>query len=247
MGNQITVGVEALQPGIQGNVRANTINTVSGPLRFRLRVINPGGTIAGGAQLTGIVTAADQDRLLGDLKASADEQALAAIQAEVDEGEWLAPDSVQAYVIAQVFDQYEDSEADQLDLTLRILVQGVAVAEDELAEATVSALEESIPDHGRLVADSITYQRNPGATAAGRTVTFDLTAAGEYVVPIDPQEVRRAISGLTPDNAVQLMQARWLLAQTPEIYRDPQWTPTLPRFPSRIQVRVELDEALAAE
>jgi len=247
VGNRVTAPVEALEPGIQGNVRANTINTVSGPLRFQLRVINPGGTAAGGAQLTGVVTAEDQDRLLGDLKTSADQQALAAIQAEVRPGEWLAPDSVQSYVIAQVFDQYEDSESDQLDLTLRVLVQGVAVAEDELAQATVNALEESIPPNGQLVADSITYQRNPGATASGRTVTFDLTASGEYVAPIDPQEVRSAIAGQTPANAIELMQDRWLLAHAPDIYRDPQWTPTLPRFPSRIQVRVELDEALAAE
>jgi hypothetical protein len=247
VGNRINAPIEALKPGIQGNVRANTINTVSGGLRFRVRVTNPNGTYGGGAQLTGVVTKEDQDRLLEDLKARADAQAMEALQAEVEPGEWLAPDSVQTYVIAQVFDQYEDSESDQLDLTLRVLVQGVAVAEEDLAQATVAALEEAIPEDGQLVADSITYQREPGAVASGRTVQFELTASGEYVAPIDPREVRSAIAGLTPEEATVWMETNLLLAGPPDIYQDPQWVRTLPKFPTRIQVRVEYDEALAAE
>ncbi len=245
VGSQVSVPVEALEPGIQGNVRANTINTVSGPLRFRARVINPQGTGGGGASLTRIVTAEDQEQLLTDLKARVEDQALAALQAEVEAGEWLSPDSVQTYVIAQVFDQYQDSEADELGLTLRVLVQGVAVAESEMQEATLNALENAIPEEGRLVADTITFQRNPGATASGRTVDFAITAAGDYVVPVDPQEVRSAVTGMTSEEAGQMLEERWLLNGPPEIYQDPAWISALPRFPSRIQVRLEYADALA--
>ncbi len=245
VGSQVSVPIEAEEPGIQGNVRANTINTVSGALRFRVRVINPQGTAGGGATLTGIVTAEDQTRLLEELKTRIDTQALPALQAEVTEGEWLAPDSVQTYVIAQVFDQYEDSETDEVGLTLRVLVQGVAVAEEEMQEATLNALENAIPEDGRLIADTITFQRNPGATATGRTVDFGITAGGEYVVPVDPQEVRTSVTGLTPAAAQQMLAERWRLRQTPDIYQDPAWLGTLPRFPSRIQVRLEYADAVA--
>ena len=53
------------------NVRANTINTVSGALRFRARVANQTPTFGGGSALVPVVTQADQDQLLAQLLESA--------------------------------------------------------------------------------------------------------------------------------------------------------------------------------
>ena len=64
VGSSTDVPIEAIEPGVGGNVRANTVNTVSGPLRFRLRVTNPNGTFGGGSELVPVVTQADQDALL---------------------------------------------------------------------------------------------------------------------------------------------------------------------------------------
>lgn len=247
VGQRVNVPIEALEPGIQGNVRANTINTISGALRFRARVINSQGTGGGGAALTRVVTAEDQARLLDEVTALIEAQALTALQVEVAESEWLAPDSVQTLIIAQVFDRYQDSEADEVGLTLRVLVQGVAVAESEMQEATLNALENAIPDEARLVADTITFQRNPNATAGSRSVDFEITAAGDYVVPIDPQEVRNSAAGMKAEDAARMLDERWLLNKLPDIYQDPGWMGTLPRFPTRIQVRIEYADAVAGQ
>ena len=59
------------------------------------------------------------------------------------------------------------------------------------------------------------------------------------MVPVDPQEVRTSVTGLTPAAAQQMLAERWRLRETPDIYQDPAWVGTLPRFPSRIQVRLE--------
>jgi hypothetical protein len=74
-----------------------------------------------------------------------------------------------------------------------------------------------------------------------------MTAVAEYVVPIDTDDVRNAIAGQTPAEAVNTLSSRWQLAAPPDIYRDPAWLDTLPAFPSRIQVRVEYGGALAAQ
>jgi len=60
-------------------------------------------------------------------------------------------------------------------------------------------------------------------------------------------EVRGAIAGLTPDDAIQAVQARWPLERPPEIYRDPEWFATLPAIGQRIQVRIEYDSSVAAQ
>ena len=90
-----------------------------------------------------------------------------------------------------------------------------------------------------LVADSVRVQRVPGAVAVGRQVVFTMTGTAEYVIPIDPVEVKQTVVGLTPDEAETVLAQHWSLAHAPDIYRDPEWLATLPAFKSRIQVRVE--------
>lgn len=247
VGERVEVSIEAIEPGIGGNVRANTINTVSGPLRFRARVTNPGGTFGGGSELVPVVTQADQDALREQLNARIEEQAQSALAERVNQGEWLDPESVQTYVLAQVFDQFRDDEATELGLTLRVLVQGVAVETEEMNEAMLLRLQEEVPPRGRIVANSFRTQRLPGSVAVGRTSSFTGTASADYIVPIDPVEAKQAIAGMTPQSAVETLAARWPLASQPDIYQDPAWMPQLPRFPSRIQVRVEYGGALAVE
>jgi hypothetical protein len=73
-----------------------------------------------------------------------------------------------------------------------------------------------------------------------------MTAQAEYIVPIDPREVSSAVAGLTPDQAIATITSQWPLTSPPDIYRDPEWPATLPTFPSRIQVRIDYGDSLAA-
>jgi hypothetical protein len=247
VGARVTAFVEALEPGIEGNVRANTINTVSGALRFRLRVSNPGATGGGGAQLVPVVTQQDMDNLMAQLQESLKTKAYDALQAEVVAGEWLPPESLQTFVVAQYFDKFVDAEGQDLSLTLRVLAQGTALNQEQTNEAMLAALRNAVPERGMLVADTVSFQRTPGATAIGRQVQFTMTAVAEYVIPIDPAEVKASIAGLAPEEAVGEVMERWPLARPPEIHQDPEWMASLPTFASRIQVRVEYAGSLETQ
>lgn len=244
VGNRATVPIEAVEPGVEGNVRANTINTVGGALRFRARVSNPGATFGGGSALVPVVTQQDKDNLLAQVLASLEQKAYDALQSELQEGEWLPPESIQSFTVAQVFDKYNDDEGSELTLTLRVLAQGTALNQSQTNEAMLGALRRSIPERGMLVADSVAFRREPGAEALSRQVQFTMTALADYVVPIDPQEVKQTITGLSPEEAAAAVSTRWPLARPPEIYHDPQWMGTLPPFGSRIQVRVEYADSV---
>jgi hypothetical protein len=238
-GVQVTVPIEALEPGTVGNVRANSISVVEGAMRFRVTVISPNGTGGGGSQLAPIVTQQDRDNLLAELQTTTQARALERLQAELEPGEWLPPETVKTFVIAQAFDAFNDEETPTLGLTLRTLLQGVAVNEATTRQAMLTALQSAIPSRGKLVADTFRMERMPGATAIDRSVQFTVTVTGEYVVPIDPAEVRSAIAGLSPAEATTLLQSHWNIARPPEIYLDPEWPGTLPQFGQRIQVRVD--------
>ena len=246
VGQRASVAVEALDPGIGGNVRANTITNIDGPLRFRVRVSNPNGTGGGGSELVRAVTQEDKDKLLAATQTLAEGRAVAALQAKLNPGEWLPPESVQTFVVAQAFDQYNDDAADQVNLTLRILAQGVAVDEAEARDILQAAVESEMPEDAKLVANSLTAQRVPGAAPVGRGVEFTMTVNADYVIPVDPAAVRNAVAGKSEEDAAQALNERWLLAAPPAFYRDPQWLATLPALPSRIQVRVNYDDPAAA-
>jgi hypothetical protein len=247
VGARVTVPIEAEQPGIGGNVRANTINTVNGALRFRVRVINTGGTGGGNAQLVRVVTQADRDKLEAQVQADAESRAYGELQKLLQTGEWLPPESIQTFVVASTFDKFNDDEADTLTLNLRLLAQGTTLNQEQTNEAMLAALRSHVPAGGQLVASSVATRREAGAVAVGRQVEFTMTAVAEYVVPINPSEVTHAIAGLKPDKAAALLMQKWPLARPPEIYRDPDWVATLPTFPSRIQVRIDYSDSLAVK
>jgi hypothetical protein len=239
VGTRVTVPVEALEPGTIGNVRPNTINTVNGSLRFRVRVSNPGGTFGGGSALTPVVTQADRDQLAALLLDQAEQKAYDSLKAQLEPGEWLPPESVQTFVVAQSFDQYNDEEALNLTGTLRVLAQGLAVNENQASDIILRSVEQEVPANARLVADSIAVTRQPGAEFVNNSVSFTMTVNADYTTPIDPSEVRDAIMGQPPAVAAETIKSRWMLEGDPDIYLDPAWKGTLPDIGSRIQVRVD--------
>jgi hypothetical protein len=98
-----------------------------------------------------------------------------------------------------------------------------------------------------LVADSIRYNNVTDVSSLGRQVTFTITGAADYVVPIDPVELKTLVTGLSEQEAAAAIAGKWPLENTPQIYQDPEWLPTLPRFPNRIQVRIDYGEGRQAQ
>ncbi|MBP8291699.1 MAG: baseplate J/gp47 family protein [Caldilineaceae bacterium] len=239
VGTRVSVPVEAVEVGIAGNVRANTINTVNGPLRFRVRVNNASGTFGGGSALVPVVTQADRDQLVAVLQQQAEGEAYATLTGQLEPGEWLPPESVQTFVVATSYDQYNDEEALELKGTVRMLAQGLAVTEADANDIILTAIEGEVPEKARLIADSVRVQRQPGSESSASSVVFTMTVGADYTTPIDADEVSAVVAGLSLEEAIRILQERWLLTGAPEIYLDPAWQSTLPLIGSRIQVRVE--------
>ncbi len=242
-GAQTTVEIEATEPGVQGNVRDNTITTAPGALRSQVRVTNPTATTGGESALVRVVTQSDKDRLLEQVKADIRIRAYDELLPKLREDEWMSSESIYTFVIAQFFDHFNDEPADELTLTLRMRIQGVGISQSASHEAARRALRQAVPERGQLVAESIKVFVEPQIVVNGRTLRYSVTAQGNYVIPIDARAVSYAVTGLTVEEATRKLEAEWLLAKAPAFYQDPDWFATLPQIASRIQVRVELGEA----
>lgn len=236
---RVDVPIEALELGARGNVRANSINTVAGPLAFQVRVLNASSTYGGTSDLVRVVKQVDKDNLLDQLYTQAENEALQHLQGELTTGEWLAPASVQTLNMASIYDHFNDEPTDVLQMTLRILYTGIAIDERSAVLLARQALLNAVPAGGQLVARSIGFSRPPTATVAGPEVTFVMQAQGNFVIPIEPTQVSAAIAGVPLDRVEAVLQEKWPLVAPAQIYRDPEWGDAMPALPGRIQVRVE--------
>ena len=243
LGTQAEVEIEATEPGILGNVPSNRIVTVAGGLRSRVRVTNPEATSGGENARVRYVRQEDKDRLLEQVYTVIRDVAYEKLSPELDAGEWMPEELIQTYITAQFFDNFNDEPAEELNLTLRVLIQGSAINRSASEEAAMVTLRKAVPERGQLVAESISFTVEPHTIVSGSSLRYSVTARGNYVIPIDVRAVSRTVTGLNAEEAARRLQEEWLLAREPEFYQDPAWFGTLPQIASRIQVRVELSEA----
>jgi hypothetical protein len=238
--------IESLAPGPVGNVPAATITEVETPgLRGKVRVINEKATQGGGVKQVGVVTRADMDRLKAQVLQQLQQRAFAELQQQLGEQEFLPPASMSVEILAEVYDQFLDAEADVLGLQMRILASGTAVDRANANGLAYEALKERIPSTYELQSEEITFQvddENVGID--GRVVILKVTASAPLIVELDPGEVRAAVAGLKVDEASQVLSDSFALDAPPVVQILPEWIKRwewldrVPRLPFRIQVVV---------
>lgn len=241
IGASVSVPIEAVDPGLAGNVRSGTITLVDGPLATAVQVINEQPTSGGSVRQVSVVTNADKDRLRQAVLQQSQQTAYQRLQELLNEGEFLPPESVSLIVLSETFDHFAEEPAETLGLRLRILARGLAVDERSAQEIALKAMQDQLPERSALLADTIRYQRGPVTVQADR-VSFSLTATAEAVSDIDRATIRAALAGLTLDEAQRLLAREWPLAAPPELRVTPNWLGRIPWIPWRIRVEVEWTE-----
>jgi hypothetical protein len=244
IGATVEAQVRAVNPGPAGNVSGGQINAIDGPLGTQLAVTNPEPTEGGDVAERAAVTQADRDRLRAELLAELQTSALAAIEAQLQPGEFLASESVTVtQVLAESYDRAVGEPIDAIGLTLRIAAAGLAVSESDGRLAAEAALRAQVPPGAALTDAVITFTRSPDLTldGAGR-VSFAMTAEGRAVPGIDVDAARRSVLRLPVADAISRLQSTLPLATAPEIVLSPgwlaRWYPRLPWLWLRIDVVV---------
>jgi hypothetical protein len=238
VGQRAGVTVEALEPGRQGNVAAFAIGEVEGPLGLSLRVTNEAPTSGGTMADVVVVTQADKERLLGELQQQLQAQAYTRLGESLRQGEYIPPETVQTFTLAETYDRFAGEQSPTLSLQLQLLARGMAVDLAGAQTLATRALRESVPPGHFLLEDTIQHGAVQFIRFDQESVRMSLTAVGEALLPIRTGEVRALLAGMPLDEATRLLQRRFELARPPEITLAPDWTGRLPYIPTRIKVLV---------
>jgi hypothetical protein len=240
IGATLETGVEAVEPGPDGNVPAYTINRIEGPLSVALRVINDVPTEGGSFRQVGVVTEADKDRLRADLLQEVRQESYQLLGEMLREGEFVPPDTVETFLLAETFNRFSGEDAESLGLRVELLARGLAVDTHSAEEMAERALTDQIPAGRQLLDEELAFERGPMSVVDEELdeVEFTVTARATMVGEVDGGAVRAAIRGMELPDALATLTRDFELGAEPHLTLRPDWLGRVPWLPFRIYVRV---------
>jgi hypothetical protein len=241
VGSTAEVGVIAEKPGPEGNVAANLLNRVEGSLGVQVEVRNLEPMRGGAVRETAAVTADDQQRLRAQVLQFLQAVALANMEAELTEREFLSKDAVRLVTILdETFSHDVGEPTAQLTLAIRAELQGTAVDTTVASGLAFESLGQAVPAGFTLVPDSIRFESGSvqAVDDAGR-VTFSMIGTGVVAANLAVGDLVTAVTGQSPDVATAYLYQQLPLRTVPTVDIWPVWFDRLPYLPTRIQTAVE--------
>ena len=246
VGQQIEVPIEALQSsaGDSGNVDSGLINTVVGDLASRVTVRNINATFGGTSRSLNAVTQEDQDRLLATVRQQLQSRAYVEMLPRLEESQFLILESVN---IAEersdwiTFSAQPGEAADSLTLTMRAIVEAVAINEQFGQQIAFARLAGQIPRGRKILPETIAYERGPIENIfQNGQVDFRLTGRGTVVGEIDSNFLRERLAGMTVEEALAYIRSELDLQPdtTPTVTLSPDWLGRIPLLPFRTTVQI---------
>ena len=233
-----SVGIVALDPGPVGNVQALTINVIEGEAATRVDVLNDAPTSGGTVKGMPVVDPADFDRLRGEMVARLQQQAYEQFVSELGPGEFVPPESVEAQVMSQSFDQVAGERSEFLAMTMKVVVRGVAVDGNALLELAIAALEDQAEEGHSVIEDSLVLDRSNEVTGEQNGLRFAASARGMVAPNIDVERIKRMLRGKTVSGAEAVLAETLQLERAPTIDVQPSGWDYVPWLPARIEVHI---------
>jgi hypothetical protein len=245
-GERTEVAVEALQTGNVGNVDVGLINTVVGPLEDEVTVRNLSPTTGGESRSFASVTAEDQERLLAIVRGNLQATAYAEMQAQLTDTQLIVIETIRIPPEGERQDWTNFSHqigdiTDTLSLDMRAVVEAIAI-DDRFARQIIFAdLSARKPTQLLLLPETFQYTRGGVIEIQpGNRVVFNASGQAVITATLNEALLRDQLIGHTREEALYILANAAILAPDamPEIHIEPEWLPTLPLLPIRIQFQV---------
>ncbi len=241
IGAQAEGNVEAVEVGSGSNVDANMINEIEGVAALAARVSNPDPLSSGGDKEVRAVDAADREKAQEDIKPQLRDKALKQLQANLDQGEFIIPESLSGNILELTFDHEITEQADDLTLLMRVEYTAEKVKSEDANSLVFGALQAQTPPGYELLPEGMAFQRGD-AVALPETedlFQFSMQGTGYAAANLDVGKALSQISGKPIKAATELLQKSLPLKKEPEIAIFPKWFPWLPWLVFRIQTEVD--------
>jgi hypothetical protein len=237
-----TVLINALLPGSSGNVAAEKIVAIEGPLGLNLTVINNRNT-SGGTDFTAAApTEADYQLVHEQLVSSLEATAMSELSIYLENGDILLSSAPSVHqTLEETYTPDIDQPADQLELKLRLEFQIPYAAGADLYQLGQAVLDRQIPENftPRPETLQITQLTQPVSPELGEA-TWKILAEWQLGAKLNETQAVSLVLGLSPQQASQQLLDQMPIEDSPKIQLTPSWWPRLPILPFRIKIINEL-------
>jgi hypothetical protein len=238
-GATTSMAVIAVEPGPTGNVPSGQINRFVNPTQGLLaRVINEAPTFGGAVRQAGVVTEDDKDRLRSTLRQLIQQQGYEMMLAELDEQEFLPPETLQTIELDLTFDKFSGDIAETFGGEMRAVVRATAVGDYNANQLAYYALLASVPDQKRLLPNGLRFSAGGIEAIQDRAVAFPVMAQGIVVSEVDIDQIREAITFMPIGEAQAWISENQPTVSVPGIEVEPGWLGRMPLFSFLIEVEV---------
>lgn len=242
IGETVEIPVEALEAGFTGNLPADRINQVEGPLSAFVAVTNPEPTYGGDAVSIATIAQEDYDRARALLLQQLQQRAYAEMQSElIGETEFIPPETLTVVLVHfETYSGYVGQAQERLTLAMRVTVQGIAIDERLARQVVYARLAEKVGAGFYIVPESLLFRRGEVTQFdEQRRVTLIMQGAGDISPTIDAAHVQQLVRGVSIREAAQRLSRELPMGAPPRIEVWPRFWPLMPVLPLRIQVEVE--------
>lgn len=218
------VPVRSLVEGPGGNIEKLVVNRVEGSLGLLLYVANDAPLLGGEKRIVTYVTNEDRVRLREQVLAKLKEEAYARLQTRVQQGEFIAPETIRAVnVLEETYDRAVNEEATVLNLKMRVFFSGTFVDGQKANEVALQALARKVKPGYQLQPQSVQLTPKEVQRVEGDTVYFLLQAQGSAVATLDEARIRRDLAGKTLAEAQTYLDSLPNQAQRAHVEVFPGW------------------------
>lgn len=237
----VEVQIEALEPGASGNVDANQIQAVEGPLGLLAAVSNPEAAGGGTDQKAIGPSQQDRDALRAKLLDSLKARALEDLKKRVGADDVLLADTL---TLSQTLEDISDPPPGQpgtkLTMTMRVEYKVQIVSGDDLRQLAESVMNASQPQGFSPVADSLKFENiSQPVTDQDGSTHWQIQATRRALQNVDFGFVQGLVRGHSLADARHTLSDSMKWQSPPQISLMPSWWPWLPLIPFRISVAVQ--------
>jgi hypothetical protein len=232
--------IEASVLGPQGNVLADKIVVVEGPLALSVSVTNP-EVMTGGASVREIgATENDRAKLRNAVIENLRRTAESKMRAQIATADLLLLDTFEATkIMGENFEPPVGQPATILTLTMQVEYSARYVSDTELKTLSLSTLNSSVPESFEAKAQP-TYKiiTEPSTDTAGVS-HFELAVSRTLLHQVDPLRVFSIVRGHRPRSIKDELVSSLALRADPTFIMTPSWWPWLPLIPFNIVLEIK--------
>jgi hypothetical protein len=235
----VDVRIEALSAGSQGNVEAEEIVAVEGPLGLSVAVTNLEET-SGGTD-SSVIGATDKDRaaLRDDILKTMHSAAEMQLRGSISADDMLLLDTLEIKdILLEEFSPPAGESGRTLTLTMQAEFTARVISASDLSQLASTTLGASIPQ-GFSPLDELTFSpRADPVTDESGVTRFELEVRQTAVRELDAFRVFSLIRGLDPSEAKPVLMSAFPLREEPQIVLTPSWWKWLPLIPFNLSMEV---------